>query len=137
MTTEHVGNSLIGAPIRRVEDPILVSGKGCYVDDIEIPGMLHMVVLRSHYPHAKILSINTDAAKAMPGVVTVVTGQDVQLSIPAAPMVVGQKSRRIPSSPAMRCTRQGFPWPPSWLKAERSLKMLRMRSKSNTRHYRR
>src|ERR1043166_5557735 len=96
MTTEHVGNSLIGASIRRVEDPILVSGKGCYVDDIEIPGMLHMVVLRSHYPHAKILSINTDSAKAMPGVVIVVTGQDVQLSIPAAPMVAGQK---IPPHP--------------------------------------
>ena len=91
MTTEHVGNSLIGASIRRVEDPILVSGKGCYVDDIEIPGMLHMVVLRSHYPHAKIVSIDTSTAKAMPGVLTVVTGEDVQLSIPAAPMVADHR----------------------------------------------
>src|ERR1043166_4467318 len=96
MTTEHVGNSLIGASIRRVEDPILVTGKGCYVDDIEIPGMLHMVVLRSHYPHARIVSINTAAAKARRGVVTVVSGEDIELSIPAAPMVSGQK---IPPHP--------------------------------------
>jgi carbon-monoxide dehydrogenase large subunit len=98
MTTEHSGSGLIGASIRRVEDPVLVTGKGCYVDDIEIPGMLHMAVLRSHYPHAKIVSIDTSAAKAMPGVITVVTGDDVQLSIPAAPMVPGQK---IPPHPIL------------------------------------
>src|SRR5207253_7045486 len=101
MTPEHGnGNSgLIGASIRRVEDPVLVTGKGCYVDDIDIPGMVYMAVLRTAYPHAKIISINTTAAQAMPGVITVVTGDDIQqLSIPAAPMVPGQK---IPPHPIL------------------------------------
>ena len=99
MTPEHGNSGLIGASIRRVEDPVLVTGKGCYVDDIDIPGMVYMAVLRTAYPHAKIISINTTAAQAMPGVITVVTGDDIQqLSIPAAPMVPGQK---IPPHPIL------------------------------------
>ena len=47
--------------MRRVEDPVLITGKGCYVDDIQLPGMLHMAFLRSPYPHAKILSMQTSA----------------------------------------------------------------------------
>ena len=80
MTTDHTPTGLIGASIRRVEDPVLVAGKGCYVDDIKLPGMLHLAFLRTTYPHAKIISINTNAAKAMAGVVAVVTGADVELN---------------------------------------------------------
>jgi carbon-monoxide dehydrogenase large subunit len=99
MTTEHSPTGLIGASIRRVEDPILVTGKGCYVDDIQLPGMLHLAFHRTTYPHAKILSIHTEAARLMAGVVAVVTGEDVkQLNIPAAPMVPGQK---IPPHPVL------------------------------------
>src|SRR3989454_4407310 len=100
MTTEHATNGLIGASVRRVEDPVLVTGKGCYVDDIQLPGMLHVAVLRSPYPHAKIISIDTSAAKAMVGVTTVVTGEDLgeRLQIPAALMVPGQK---IPPHPVL------------------------------------
>ena len=78
MTSEHTPTGLIGAAIRRVEDPVLVAGKGCYVDDIQLPGMLYLAFLRTTYPHAKIISINTSAAKAMAGVVAVVTGADVR-----------------------------------------------------------
>src|SRR3989475_2038195 len=100
MTTEHATNGFIGASVRRVEDPVLVTGKGCYVDDIQLPGMLHVAVLRSPYPHAKIISIDTSAAKAMVGVTTVVTGEDLgeRLQIPAAPIVPGQK---IPPHPVL------------------------------------
>ncbi|HEX6439777.1 MAG TPA: xanthine dehydrogenase family protein molybdopterin-binding subunit [Candidatus Binatia bacterium] len=100
MTTEHNGGGLIGASIRRVEDPLLISGKGGYVDDIKLPGMLHMMVLRSAYPHAKIISINTDAAKAMKGVVAVVTGPELpeRLNINAQVMFPGQK---IPPHPVL------------------------------------
>src|SRR5438105_2530674 len=100
MTTEHASNGFIGASVRRVEDPVLVTGKGCYVDDIQLPGMLHVAVLRSPYPHAKIISIDTSAAKAMVGVTTVVTGEDLgeRLQIPAAPIVPGQK---IPPHPVL------------------------------------
>src|SRR5215468_5437965 len=98
MTTEHTTTGLIGAAIRRVEDPVLITGKGCYVDDIELPEMLHMAFLRTTHPHAKIISINTVAAKAVPGVVAVVTGADVQLTIPVPPMIAGQK---IPPHPVL------------------------------------
>ena len=99
MTTEHTPDGLIGASIRRVEDPVLITGKGCYVDDVQLPGLVHMAFLRTSYPHAKIVSINTTAAKAMPGVIAVVTGADIEgLNIPAAPMVAGQK---IPSHPVL------------------------------------
>jgi carbon-monoxide dehydrogenase large subunit len=99
MTTDHTPDGLIGASIRRVEDPLLISGKGCYVDDVQLPGLVHMAFLRTSYPHAKIVSIDTSAAKAMPGVIAVVTGADVEgLNIPAAPMIAGQK---IPSHPVL------------------------------------
>jgi aerobic carbon-monoxide dehydrogenase large subunit len=100
MTTEHNTNGLIGASIRRVEDPLLISGKGCYVDDINLPGMLHMVVLRSAYPHAKIISINTDAAKSIKGVVAVVIGPELpeRLNINAQVMFPNQK---IPPHPVL------------------------------------
>jgi carbon-monoxide dehydrogenase large subunit len=98
MTTEHTTGGLIGASVRRVEDPVLVTGKGCYVDDIQLPGMLHMAFLRSLYPHAKILSVETSAAKAMPGVVAVVTGDDLSehLHVPVMPLVPGMKVPRHP-----------------------------------------
>jgi aerobic carbon-monoxide dehydrogenase large subunit len=100
MTTEHNSDGLIGASIRRVEDPLLISGKGCYVDDINLPGMLHMMVLRSAYPHAQIVSINTDAARSMKGVVAVVTGPELpeRLNINAQVMFPGQK---IPPHPVL------------------------------------
>ena len=86
--------------MRRVEDPVLITGKGCYVDDIQLPGMLHMAFLRSPYPHAKILSIQTSAAQAMPGVVAVVTGDDLseRLHVPVMPLVPGMK---IPPHPLL------------------------------------
>ena len=77
MTTEHSSNGLIGASLKRVEDPPLITGRGCYVDDLNLPGMLHLAFQRSPYPHAKILSIDVTKAKAMPGVAAVITGHDI------------------------------------------------------------
>src|SRR5437870_3718821 len=100
MTTGHTTTGLIGASIRRVEDAPLITGVGCYTEDIQLPGMLHMALLRSPYPHAKIISINTSAANAMGGVIAVVTGDDLseRLSVPAIPMVPGMK---IPPHPLL------------------------------------
>ena len=58
MATEVVGGG-IGASVKRKEDPRFIRGKGNYVEDITLPGMLHMSILRSPYAHARILSINT------------------------------------------------------------------------------
>jgi carbon-monoxide dehydrogenase large subunit len=68
----------IGAPLRRKEDDPLLRGRGTYVDTIDLPGTLVMVVVRSPYAHARITSIKTTAAEASPGVVTVFTGADLR-----------------------------------------------------------
>jgi carbon-monoxide dehydrogenase large subunit len=72
MTTD-----VLGAPVKRVEDPRFITGKGRYLDDIKLPGMVHIAILRSPYAHANIRSIDTSAAKAAPGVVTVIVGADI------------------------------------------------------------
>ncbi len=67
----------IGKPMKRVEDPRFIQGKGKYVANLQIPGMLHAAIVRSPHAHAKINSIDTSAALAMPGVVGVYTGADL------------------------------------------------------------
>src|SRR2546428_13717048 len=71
-------SAMLGSPIKRREDPRLITGQATYVDDIKIPGMLHMAVLRSPYGHASIKSINTDAARQYPGVKAVYTAADIK-----------------------------------------------------------
>src|SRR5438034_6132207 len=75
----HMGvAAMLGTPVKRREDPRLITGQATYVDDIKLPGMLHMVVLRSQYGHARLNSIDTDAALQHPGVVAVYTAQDLK-----------------------------------------------------------
>src|ERR671936_2994049 len=79
MTTqveEATTTSVIGARIKRVEDPRLITGAAKYLDDLKLPGMTHAAVLRSPYAHAHIKSIDTSRAAAHPGVVAVYTGKD-------------------------------------------------------------
>src|SRR5437667_11740966 len=61
----------------RKEDARFIRGQGTYVDDVQLPGMLHGAVLRSPYAHARIVSIDTTAAKQHPNVHAVVTGEDL------------------------------------------------------------
>src|SRR4249919_1927670 len=65
----------IGHSVRRKEDDRFIRGQGNYIDDIVLPRMLHMAILRSPYAHAKINSVDTTRAAAAPGVVAVVTGE--------------------------------------------------------------
>jgi carbon-monoxide dehydrogenase large subunit len=65
----------IGHSVERKEDDRFIRGAGNYVDDVTLPGMLHMELLRSPYAHARIRSIDTSRAAALPGVVAVVTGE--------------------------------------------------------------
>jgi carbon-monoxide dehydrogenase large subunit len=69
---------MIGEPVKRREDPRLVTGGGSYVDDIVLPGMLHLVMVRSPHGHARVNGIDTSAALAAPGVVAVITAKDIQ-----------------------------------------------------------
>src|SRR5437870_8933795 len=75
MAVETPLKGVIGDSVRRKEDDRFIRGKGNYVDDIKLPGMLHMAILRSPYAHANIKGIDTSKAAAVPGVVAVVTGE--------------------------------------------------------------
>ena len=77
MSAEPASSSGIGARIPRRELKRLLSGHGRYVDDIKLPRMLHACFVRSPHPHAKILSIDSEAAKAAPGVAAVFTAADI------------------------------------------------------------
>ncbi|MCL4265483.1 MAG: carbon-monoxide dehydrogenase large subunit [Anaerolineae bacterium] len=68
----------MGHRMKRKEDPRFIQGRGNYVDDIKLPGMLYMDIVRSPYAHAKILNIDASAALAMPGVLAVITGKDLE-----------------------------------------------------------
>src|SRR5579863_1286873 len=67
-----------GASIKRSEDPRILTGAGRYVDDIKLPGMLHAAFVRSPLAHARVLSVDAEAARALPGVVAVLTGADLE-----------------------------------------------------------
>jgi CO/xanthine dehydrogenase Mo-binding subunit len=73
----------VGKSIRRVEDPKFLRGRGGYIGDMTVPGMLHAAVLRSPHAHARIVSVDTGDAEAAPGVHAVITGaQAAQLCDP-------------------------------------------------------
>ena len=67
----------VGKSMKRVEDPRFIQGKGKYVANLHMPDMVYVAIKRSPYAHAKINNINTDDAKALPGVVAVYTGQEL------------------------------------------------------------
>ena len=67
----------IGQPVPRSEDPVLVSGKGQYTDDVNLAAQAYAVIVRSPHAHGTIRSIDTEAAGAMPGVLAVYTGADL------------------------------------------------------------
>jgi carbon-monoxide dehydrogenase large subunit len=75
-----MGEFAIGQGVPRFEDPRLVRGGGTYIDDVVYPGMAHAVVLRSQHAHARIRRIDTAAAKASPGVLTIITGAEWKAS---------------------------------------------------------
>ncbi|MDQ3875349.1 MAG: aerobic carbon-monoxide dehydrogenase large subunit [Actinomycetota bacterium] len=77
MTVEAERPTWLGRSLKRKEDDRFVQGRGTYVDDVNLPGMLHMAVLRSPFAHARIRSIDTSRATELPGVVAVITGEDL------------------------------------------------------------
>jgi len=77
MAIDTPAPDVLGAPVKRVEDPKFITGKGRYLDDIKLTGMVHLAILRSPYAHANIRSIDTSAAKKKPGVLAVIVGADI------------------------------------------------------------
>jgi carbon-monoxide dehydrogenase large subunit len=101
----------IGAAVRRKEDIRLVTGRGCYSDDFTLPGQVYATVVRSPHAHARIVVIDTAAARAMPGVLAVLTGEDARadglnriphLAAPGTPPDIVLKNRDgspVPAAP--------------------------------------
>jgi len=74
-TTAEIGG--MGHSIKRKEDLRFIQGKGTYVDDVNLPGMVYGQLVRSPYAHARLKGINAEKAKALPGVLAVITGEDL------------------------------------------------------------
>ncbi|MGG5817474.1 xanthine dehydrogenase family protein molybdopterin-binding subunit [Falsiroseomonas sp. HW251] len=80
--------------VRRVEDPRLLTGRGRYTDDISMPGQTYGIVLRSPHAHARIASIDVSAARAVKGVLAVITGADLEAAgLGGMPCMIPLKSR--------------------------------------------
>ena len=76
--TIEAPEKLVGQPIKRREDPRLISGAGQFLDDVKLPGLTYAAILRSPVAHARIASIDTSRAAAMAGVIGVFTGEDLK-----------------------------------------------------------
>jgi len=84
----------VGARVRRVEDPRLLAGRARFVDDVALPGMLHLVVVRSTHAHARLGRVDVSRALAAPGVVAALTGAEVEHLVDPLPVntrVAGQR----------------------------------------------
>src|SRR5215475_8988294 len=68
----------VGQPVPRSEDPVLVSGKGQYTDDVNLPGQVYAVIVRSHYAHGIIRGLDISAAQDMPGLLGSYTAADLE-----------------------------------------------------------
>ena len=95
MSRERASGGWVGRPLKRVEDPRFLAGRAVYVDDLRLPGMLHVAMLRSPHAHARILTLDTGEAAAVPGVAAVLTGEDLARTMaPLRPLIP------IPGPPA-------------------------------------
>jgi aerobic carbon-monoxide dehydrogenase large subunit len=83
-----MSTQMFGARIKRSEDPQLLTGRAQFVDDVDIPGMVHAAFKRSDYAHARITGIDVEAARAMPGVLAVYTAADLGDYLQPSPLLV-------------------------------------------------
>src|SRR5919108_1801326 len=77
----------VGRPVRRLEDPVILRGEGAYVDNLRLPGMAHMVAVRSPLAHARLLGVDATAARRAPGVLAVLTGDDLAGQVGRLPLL--------------------------------------------------
>ncbi len=97
-----MGAKHFGARVARLEDPALLTGRARFVDDIKLPGTLEACFVRSSHPHARIRSIDTSAARAMPGVHAVLTADDLppRMATGQIPMLVPNPAIENSADPA-------------------------------------
>jgi len=107
--TEERRASEIGNPRKRKEDARLITGRTRWTDNIVLPGMLHLAMVRSPFAHARITSVDVEAARSAPGVTTVLTGADLadeQGALPNAWAIIPEQ--KAPSHPSVAVDRVAF-----------------------------
>jgi len=90
-----------GVPLKRKEDPRLLTGRGRYLDDLSVPDLLHAAVVRSPHAHARVKQVDARAALALPGIVAVLTIADLPECADAVPPLVPAPSFRVHEHPAL------------------------------------
>jgi carbon-monoxide dehydrogenase large subunit len=97
----------VGKKLKRKEDPRLIRGISHYTDDIKLAGMLHCVLVRSPHAHAEIKAIRTDAARALPGVVAVITNADTA-GLGMVPCAMQMPDLKVPKHPPLASGRARY-----------------------------
>jgi CO/xanthine dehydrogenase Mo-binding subunit len=102
-------NSAVGIAVKRIEDRRFLTGQGCVVADLTIPGRLYGAVRRSEFAHAHLVSIDASAARGLPGVIAAIAAADIGPAIPhiplrhhGSPVAVVVADRDLPLSPPWR-----------------------------------
>ncbi len=93
---QNIAERFTGASVKRSEDPRILTGAGHYVDDVRLPGMLHATFVRSPFAHARITSIDVTEARKAPGVIAVLTGEDLETLTVRGPGSAGMFAGNLP-----------------------------------------
>jgi aerobic carbon-monoxide dehydrogenase large subunit len=93
---QNMAERFTGASVKRSEDPRILTGAGRYVDDVRLPGMLHAAFVRSPFAHARIKSIDVTEARKLPGVIAVLTGEELDAITVRGPGAAGMFSTGLP-----------------------------------------
>ena len=101
-------DNYVGQRVKRTEDPRLIKGLAHYVDDISLPGTLHVAFVRSYYAHAKINGIDTSEALSAPGVVAVYTGKDIAEKIGPVPCAGALPDLKVPDHRVLATSKAYF-----------------------------
>jgi carbon-monoxide dehydrogenase large subunit len=93
---QNIAERFTGASVKRSEDPRILTGAGCYVDDVRLPGMLHAAFVRSPFAHARITNIDVTEARKVPGVIAVLTGEELDALTVRGPGSAGMFAGGLP-----------------------------------------
>jgi carbon-monoxide dehydrogenase large subunit len=110
MSNGSFARHAVGQPVRRTEDPRLLRGEGCYVDDLSLPGQAYAWVVRSLHAHGRIRALDVSGARAAPGVLLVVTAEDLESegigSLPCPSPLLGRDGSPL-AKPERPCLARG------------------------------
>lgn len=93
---QNIAERYTGASIKRSEDPRILTGTGRYIDDVRVPGMLHAAFVRSPFAHARITGVEVSEARRAPGVVLVLTGEELEQMVVPVPGFAGLMAPGLP-----------------------------------------